>query len=49
MNNLEFKTELDLDSPNDVDWLCKWDQNAQEYIKILETKLNKQNDETSRN
>lgn len=30
---LEFKEELNLDNPDDVDWLYKWAQRAQELIK----------------
>ena len=36
MKQLEPKKELDLDNPNDVDWLVEWTKQAQQRITELE-------------
>ena len=42
MKLLELKKELDLDKPEDIDWLVEWSKQAWQRIQELESKLNTQ-------
>lgn len=42
MEQLKKVLEIDLDKPEDVDYLYKWAQQAQQKIKELESKLSSQ-------
>ena len=39
MKQLEFKKELNLDKPEDVDWLLEWAKQAWQRIQELEAEL----------
>lgn len=36
---LEFREEISLDNPDDIDWLVEWSKQAEKKIKELENEL----------